>query len=133
MCDAGKKPALSAACDNTPPCDAQWFATEWSKVGVVISHIIRFINTTMIASLIAGCHFQCSTSCGDGEKTREVFCGTMGGTNTSHIVRVSSELCDVEKKMTESMACTEHLACDARWFTGPFTAVRTSRKTSKKN
>ncbi|GAV00689.1 hypothetical protein RvY_11503-2 [Ramazzottius varieornatus] len=95
MCDAGKKPALSATCDNTPPCDAQWFATEWSK---------------------------CSTSCGDGEKTREVFCGTMGGTNTSHIVRVSSDLCDVEKKMTESMACTEHLACDARWFTGPFTA-----------
>ncbi|XP_055351880.1 papilin-like [Paramacrobiotus metropolitanus] len=31
MCASAKKPELSDACANAPPCDAMWFSTECSK------------------------------------------------------------------------------------------------------
>lgn len=66
---------------------------------------------------------QCSSSCGEGEKTREVFCGTIDNGNSSHIVRVSPDLCDADKKILEKETCTENFTCDGQWFTGPWMGV----------
>ncbi|XP_055351849.1 LOW QUALITY PROTEIN: papilin-like [Paramacrobiotus metropolitanus] len=93
MCASAKKPELSDACANAPPCDAMWFSTEWSK---------------------------CSASCGEGVQTREVFCGTVDNRNASQVVRVATDLCDAGKKLEEKQNCKENFTCDGQWFSGPW-------------
>ncbi|KAG6465617.1 hypothetical protein O3G_MSEX015268 [Manduca sexta] len=86
-------PVLQEPCDaaTLPPCDVQWYATQWSK---------------------------CSSECGDGTQTRRVFCGIYVN-NT--VVEVEESKCAGLTKYSEKRNCTvPKEKCPSLWYTAPW-------------
>ena len=87
-CQEGRKPILSQPCANYSGCDAIWFASQWS---------------------------ECSSSCGDGIRTRFAFCGMW---DDDQIVTLTEEECKDIPKPNITQIC-ENPECESNWYTGP--------------
>ncbi|KAI8425354.1 hypothetical protein MSG28_007115 [Choristoneura fumiferana] len=94
FCANHPKPKLEQPCnaDDLPPCQVQWYATQWSN---------------------------CSVECGKGVKTRRVFCGQFDAVS---IRVVSDSKCDNETRYNDTTPCEiPKEKCPAKWFAGPWT------------
>uniref|UniRef100_A0A8D8Q017 Papilin n=1 Tax=Cacopsylla melanoneura TaxID=428564 RepID=A0A8D8Q017_9HEMI len=92
FCLKARAPALVRQCENPPPCEHQWYATQWSK---------------------------CSAKCGTGIKTRKVFCGLLDDESGS-IKKVEDSKCDPELKYNATENCTSNEPCKGHWMAGPW-------------
>jgi hypothetical protein len=63
---------------------------------------------------------QCSAHCGNGVKTRKVFCGKFDGET---VKKVDDDKCDLRKKYEAESNCTGKEECKGQWYAGPWTAV----------
>ncbi|KAI5748262.1 hypothetical protein M8J77_023592 [Diaphorina citri] len=90
FCLKAKTPELQRECESPPPCEHQWYATQWSK---------------------------CSAKCGTGIQTRKVFCGALDGES---IKKVDDSKCDPELKYNATKNCTSSQVCKGHWMSGPW-------------
>lgn len=88
LCDISKRPRPLIRECNTQKCPASWIIESWSS---------------------------CSSTCGGGKQTRQVYCA-QGGPNGTRI-KISNHHCPSHKPMTQR-SCNVH-ACP-RWFSGPW-------------
>ncbi|XP_022241638.1 papilin-like, partial [Limulus polyphemus] len=89
MCDKNQLPELKRPCSNSHLCESSWFASEWS---------------------------ECSTKCGEGVQTRNVFCGYW---KDNEVVKAQESQCNSHKKYAATRNCTGP-PCKTSWFTGPW-------------
>uniref|UniRef100_A0A2H1WXV0 SFRICE_017679 n=1 Tax=Spodoptera frugiperda TaxID=7108 RepID=A0A2H1WXV0_SPOFR len=94
FCTYHNRPVEQEECEESklPPCEVQWYATQWSK---------------------------CSVECGDGVQTRKVFCGLL---NDDSVEKVEDAKCAHLPKYNDTKPCSvPKEKCPAQWFTGPWT------------
>lgn len=87
-CDLGSKPSAERSCTGTQniPCGGQWFTGAWS---------------------------QCSVSCGEGIRQRQVICMQKQHDGSLHILD-SSRCPESSKPLTEEICRHEH--CGTVWY-----------------
>ncbi|KAF9413443.1 hypothetical protein HW555_008335 [Spodoptera exigua] len=93
FCTYHNRPVEQEECDEAklPPCEVQWYATQWSK---------------------------CSVECGDGVQTRKVFCGLL---SDDSVEKVEDSKCAHLPKYNDTKPCSvPKEKCPSQWFTGPW-------------
>ncbi|XP_023209875.1 ADAMTS-like protein 1 isoform X1 [Centruroides sculpturatus] len=94
LCDISKRPRPLIRECNSQKCPASWIIESWSV---------------------------CSSSCGGGKQTRQVYCA-QGGPNGTRI-KISNHHCPHHKPITQR-SCNVHTC--PRWFNGPWSGCSVS-------
>ncbi|XP_077522114.1 uncharacterized protein LOC144133127 [Amblyomma americanum] len=99
-CDDEKRPNTTRPCDedDSAPgaqCQHKWYASEWSL---------------------------CSTQCGRGMQTRQVFCGTV---IDGSIHKTSDGNCDPASKLDSTRECFVEEFCSGIWIAAPWNKCST--------
>ncbi|CAB3248675.1 unnamed protein product [Arctia plantaginis] len=91
FCNYHHRPITEQSCTDVPPCEYQWYASQWSK---------------------------CSVECGEGVKTRKVFCGLY---INNEVQEVEDAKCSDQPKYNETKPClVPDEKCPAQWYAGPW-------------